>query len=76
MLGICDNCQHTAELHASYDNPVCSVCDCYWYVNSGERLSNNIDSIRINSKYFSSEPVVEPTVMMVGRWFGENRKRG
>ena len=76
MLGICDNCQHTAELHASYDNPVCMACECYWYVNSGESSLDKIDTIRINSKYFSPEPVLEPTVMMVGRLFGENRKRG
>ena len=76
MLGICDNCGHTSNEHATADNPVCEKCECYWYVNSGESSLNKMDSIRINSKYFSPEPVLEPTVMMVGRLLGENRKRG
>ena len=76
MLGICDNCGHTSDEHATADNPVCEKCECYWYVNSGESSLNKMDSIRINSKYFSPEPVLEPTVMMVGRLLSGNRKRG
>ena len=82
MLGICDNCGHTAEIHDSVDNPVCTAtsegepCECCWYVNSEDRFASSMDSIRINSKYFSPEPVLEPTVMMVGRLLSGNRKSG